>query len=194
MPIAHPFPPLFDGGANILILGSFPSVKSRETMFFYGHKQNRFWRVMAELLCYHGMDAHQYAENVYVPQTVEEKTDMLLKGHVALWDTIASCDIVGSSDQSISNVVPNDLSVILKNADIRKICCNGTKSYELFMRYIAADIRTDKSIGGPDYKTKRVPEFIKLPSTSPANAAWSSERLAASWRELTGLIPIGYDK
>ena len=180
--IKHPFPPLFKSDAQILILGSFPSVKSRETGFFYGHKQNRFWKVMAEILQY-----------PFIPLTVEDKTDMLARGRVALWDTIASCDIKGSSDSSITNVVPNDLGIILEKANIRKICCNGTKSYELFMKYTADSIRNDSRIGTDGFMTKKIPEFVKLPSTSPANAAWSLEKLEASWKELTGLMPIDHN-
>lgn len=109
----HPFPPLYDARSEVLILGSFPSVKSRTAQFFYHHPQNRFWRVLAAVF-------HQP-----VPQTKAEKTAFLLQNHVALWDVIARCEITGSSDLSIRNVVPNDLSPILQNAPIRSIFCNG---------------------------------------------------------------------
>ena len=117
--IAHPFPPLYNEASEILILGSFPSVKSREQQFFYGHKQNRFWKVMACIL------------GCPVPETIEEKKAMLLEHHVAVWDVIGSCDITGSSDASIQNVVPNDLTPIFEHAQIRAIYANGSKSYEL---------------------------------------------------------------
>lgn len=97
----HEFPPVYDENSEILILGSFPSVKSREMQFFYGHPQNRFWKVLAQVL------------NETVPQTIPEKKEMLLRHHIALWDVIASCDIAGSSDSSIRNVVPNDLAYII---------------------------------------------------------------------------------
>ena len=153
--LSHPFPPLYDAESRILILGSFPSVKSREAMFFYGHPQNRFWRVVSTVL---GCDC---------PRTIEEKQQMLYAHHIALWDTIASCEIEGSSDSSIRGVVPNDLTPILRGADIRQIYCNGGTSYQYFRRY-------QQQLTGR--------EAVKLPSTSPANAAWSAERLTAAWR------------
>ena len=152
--VVHPFPPLYDGNSRVLILGSFPSVKSREQRFFYGHPQNRFWRVLAAIFGCH------------VPQTVEEKKTMLLSSGIALWDVIAACEITGSSDASIKNAVPNDLSPIFAAADIRAVYCNGTASYDLYQKYILP-------------LTGRVAE--KLPSTSPANAAWSLEKLIEAW-------------
>ena len=151
---AHPFPPLWDAGSRVLILGSFPSVRSREALFFYGHPQNRFWRVMAAVL------------GCPVPQTIEEKQQMLHSHHVALWDVIAHCEIEGSSDSSIRAVVPTDLTPILQGAEIRQIFCNGTASYQLYCRH--QQMRTGRTA-------------VKLPSTSPANAAWSVERLTQAW-------------
>ena len=152
--IAHPFPPLYDENARVLILGSFPSVKSREQMFFYGHPQNRFWRVMAAVL---GSET---------PQSIPEKRAMLLSHSIALWDSIARCEIEGSSDASITGVVPNDLTPIFAAADIRQVFCNGRKSHEMYRRWLE-----------PVYGRAAV----CLPSTSPANAAWSLERLTAAW-------------
>lgn len=152
--ITHPFPPLFNANSVVLILGSFPSVKSREQRFFYGHPQNRFWRVMAGIL------------KAPVPQTVSEKKAMLLRHGIALWDSIASCEIEGSSDASISAVVPNDLGPIFDAAPIRQVFCNGRKSWEMYRRYI-------EPVSGR--------EAICLPSTSPANAAWSTDRLQDAW-------------
>ena len=152
--IQHPFPPLYDKNSKILILGSFPSVKSREQMFFYGHPQNRFWKVISAVL---GVD---------VPVTVEEKKDLLHTHHVAVWDVIASCDITGSSDSSIKNVVANDLSVILQEADIKQIFVNGKTAERYYNKYIRDVIGRGA---------------ICLPSTSPANAAWSIDRLVRSW-------------
>ena len=111
--IIHPIPPLYDENSKVLILGSFPSVKSREAQFFYGHPQNRFWKVMAAV----------FYERV--PDTVSEKRDFLLRNHVALWDVIHSCEIAGSSDSSIKNVTPNDLSIILDAAHIERVFVNG---------------------------------------------------------------------
>lgn len=161
--VTHTFEPVYDRDSRILILGSFPSVKSREIQFYYGHPQNRFWRMLAEI----------YKEPV--PQTKEEKTEMLLQHHLALWDVIASCDIEGSSDSSIRNVQANDLNQILQQADITKILLNGGKAYELYQKYCKSDGRNDY-----------MPPEIKMPSTSPANAACSMERLIEVWgRELT---------
>ena len=154
--ISHPFPPLYDGKSRILILGSFPSVKSREQRFFYGHPRNRFWQVMAGVL------------GCETPQSILEKRGMLLSHGIALWDSIARCEIEGSSDASISAVVPNDLRPILCAADIRQIFCNGRKSWEMYRRY------TEPVTGRA---------ALCLPSTSPANAAWSVERLTSAWSE-----------
>ena len=150
----HNIEPVWDADSRILILGSFPSVKSREAAFFYHHSQNRFWKVLAAVL------------SCRIPQTIQEKKEMLLSHGIALWDVIAECDIIGSSDSSIRNVVPADLSRILDHAPIRQIYANGGKAYELYQKY-AYPI------------TGR--EIVKLPSTSPANAAWQMERLLEAW-------------
>lgn len=155
--ILHPIPPVFDENSQVLILGSFPSVKSREQGFFYGHPQNRFWKVTAAL----------FAEDA--PQSIEEKRSFLLRNRIAVWDVIGSCDIVGSSDASIRNVTANDLSVILNAADIRAIFVNGKTAYAYYQKY------TEPKIGR---------SAICLPSTSPANAAWSAERIIEAWREI----------
>jgi len=154
MQITHPIPPLYDADCRVLILGSFPSVKSREAMFFYGHPQNRFWSLMAELF------------DEPVPETVEEKKSLVLRHRIAMWDSIHSCTITGSSDSSVRDVVPNDLSVILDNSRVEKIFCNGALSYKMYTKYILP-------ITGI--------EAVKLPSTSPANAAYSMERLMREW-------------
>ena len=153
----HNIPPLYDKNSKILILGSFPSVKSREAEFFYGHPQNRFWKVVSAIL------------RCECPVTVEEKRKMLLSHHIAVWDVIKSCEITGSSDSSIKNVVPNDLSEIFKTADIKAVFTNGTASYNMYNKYIKS------------------PEAIKLPSTSPANAAYSLERLIGEWSKIISL-------
>ena len=153
----HPFPPLYDENSRILILGSFPSIKSREGQFFYHHPQNRFWKVLAAVL------------GVPVPRTIEEKSAMLHAHHIALWDVIASCEIVGSSDSSIRNVVPNDLSTIFSAAKIGAVFCNGGTSYNYYKKY------TEQTTG---FAAK------KLPSTSPANAAWTLEKLTGAWKEI----------
>ena len=150
----HPIAPVFDKTSQVLILGSFPSVKSREAGFFYGHPQNRFWRVLAALL------------GCPVPITIDEKRAMLLAHQVAVWDVIASCEITGSSDSSIRNVVPTDLSRILAAAPISAIFCNGGTALRLYQKY------QQNSTGIP---------AAGLPSTSPANAAWTLNRLVSVW-------------
>lgn len=150
----HTIAPVYDSNSKILILGSFPSVKSREQQFFYGHKQNRFWRVLARVF------------SCAVPENITQKRAMLLTHHVALWDVIESCEITGSSDASIRDVRPNDLSRILSRADIQAIYTNGSKAYELYQKYIF-----------PTNGRKAYP----LPSTSPANAGYSLERLVETW-------------
>ncbi len=155
-PVLHEIAPVYDENSKILILGSFPSVKSRESGFFYGHPQNRFWKVLAGIL------------EVPVPVTIDEKKKMLLEHHIAVWDVIASCRITGSSDSSIKDVVPNDLGKIVSAARIERICANGATAWKLYEKYVK------KSTGM---------EAVKLPSTSPANAAWSLERLVENWKK-----------
>lgn len=155
--LTHTIKPVYDANSRILILGSFPSVKSRENRFFYGHPQNRFWKVIATLT------------GNPVPVCVEEKKELLLNNHIAVWDVIASCSIQGSSDSSIRDVVVNDFTQILEAAPIRAIYVNGNKAFELYQKYAASSIK--------------IPA-IKLPSTSPANAAWSVDRLCEEWKQI----------
>lgn len=153
--VMHPIAPIYDKHSTILILGSFPSVKSREEGFFYGHKQNRFWKVVSRV----------FEEEE--PKTIEEKKALLLRNHIAVWDVIAGCDIEGSSDSTIKNVRPNDLSTILDNAQIKAIYVNGKTAEKYYKKYI------EKSMNR---------KAVCLPSTSPANAAWSIEKLLDTWR------------
>jgi hypoxanthine-DNA glycosylase len=155
--IIHPIAPVYDSSSKILILGSFPSVRSREEGFFYGHPQNRFWKVTSAV----------FGEET--PKTIEEKKVFLLRNHIAVWDVIRSCDIEGSSDSSIRNVVPNDLCKILDSADIKAIYVNGKTAYRYYQKY------TEK-------KTRR--EAVCLPSTSPANATWTMDKLIAEWKRI----------
>lgn len=153
--IIHPIPPLFNSESKTLILGSFPSVKSREAEFFYGHPQNRFWTVVAEIYGYEK------------PQTVEDKKKLILENKLALWDVIHSCEIEGSADSTISNVTANDLSVIISNSKVDRIFVNGKTAEKYYNKYT--------------YPKTGI-KAICLPSTSPANAAWSIERLVESWK------------
>ena len=157
----HPFPPLYNENSRILILGSFPSVKSREQMFFYGHPQNRFWKVIAAVT---GND---------IPVTIDDKKSLLLSSGIALWDVIASCEIEGSSDSSIKNAVANDLSEILANADIKQIFVNGRTAEKYYNKYIRDSIGRNA---------------VCLPSTSPANAAWGIDKLISEWNILNNFI------
>ena len=150
----HTIPPLYNENSKILILGSFPSVKSRETEFFYGHPQNRFWKVMAAL----------FREKI--PESTEEKKSLLLSHGVALWDAVYSCDIVGSSDSSIKNVIPNDILFILSKTSVSKIFLNGKTAEKYYKKYIEKDV---------DIKP------VCLPSTSPANASVSLDELIKKW-------------
>ena len=152
--IVHPIPAFFRPDSRVLILGSFPSVRSRESGFFYGHPQNRFWKVMAQLL------------EDEAPGTVEEKAAFLERHRIAAWDSIHACDILGSSDASIRNVEPNDLTEILQTASVRHIYTNGKKSHEIYRSYCFPQTGV---------------EDICLPSTSPANAAWTMEKLLTAW-------------
>lgn len=151
----HNIEPVYDTNSRILILGSFPSVKSREGRFFYHHPQNRFWKILTALT----------GDNFMTD--IDEKRRLLLKNRIAVWDVIASCTIHGSSDSSIQDVVPNDVNRILKEAPIEHIFTNGNKSYEMYRKYLLP--------------VTNIPA-VKLPSSSPANAAWSLPRLIEAWK------------
>ena len=154
--VMHTFAPVYDKKSRVLILGTFPSVKSRENRFYYGHPRNRFWKVTAAVC------------GCEVPETIEEKKAFMLKHNIALWDTIYSCDIIGSSDSSIKNVEPTDLKSIVDNSKIEKVICNGKTSGKYYEKYQM------KYLGiKPDI----------LPSTSPANAAYSLGELVEIWKK-----------
>ncbi len=151
MRVSHPFDPVYDENSRILILGSFPSVRSREENFYYGHPQNRFWKLLSKLY------------GVPTPQTIEEKKKFLLRRGIALWDVISSCEIENSSDQSIREAVVNDLREIFERADIQAVFVNGKAAWKLYRKYHGK-------------------EAYCLPSTSPANAAWTLDKLIAAWQ------------
>ena len=159
--IIHGFDPVYDENSRVLILGSLPSVKSREQNFYYGHPQNRFWRLIAVL------------RGESVPQTVTEKKELLLRSRIAVWDVIAECDIIGSSDTSIRNAVPADIRPILEAADIRCIFVNGAAAGKIYDKY-------QKPLTGR--------EAVRLPSTSPANAAFGFERLLTEWSRINDYL------
>lgn len=153
--VNNPFPPIYDQNSTILILGSFPSVKSREQMFYYLHPQNRFWKVTSAVF------------GCEVPVSIEEKRDFLLKNGIALWDVIDTCEIIGSSDSSIKNVKVNDVSKILNTTNIKNIYVNGKTAEKYYKKYLRDTIGI---------------EAICLPSTSPANASWTLDRLVEAWK------------
>ncbi len=152
--LIHSIPPIYSANSKILILGSFPSVKSREQEFFYGHPQNRFWRVMSAVL------------GCSLPSTTDEKREMLLSHNIALWDVISVCDITGSADSTIKNAVPNDISIILENTRVKAIFLNGKTAEKYFNKYLRP--------------TTELPS-ITLPSTSPANAVFGFDALVREW-------------
>ncbi len=158
--VEHTFDPVYDLNSKILILGSLPSVKSREEGFYYGHPQNRFWKVIAAIY------------NNQIPSTIEEKISMLIENNIAVWDVISSCDIIGSSDSSIKNVFPADLNKILSYANIKHIYANGKTAARLYKKYS---------------EEKTGIKIIELPSTSPANAMYSLDRLIELWKVIKNI-------
>lgn len=157
----HPFEPVYDTRSRILILGSFPSVRSRQQGFYYGNARNRFWPVLGQLL------------GDMPPEDVPGRRDWLLGHRVALWDVLSACQITGSSDASIQQAVPNDISRILQQADIRAIYCNGQTAARHYTAYAEA---------------KGLMAAHTLPSTSPANAAWQMDRLLEAWRVIMSAL------
>lgn len=153
--VIHPFSPVWNEASRILILGSFPSVRSRENGFYYGHPQNRFWPLLARL----------YQENT--PADPQQRRAFVLRHGIALWDVLESCRITGSSDASIRDAKCNDIAGLIAQTNITRIFCNGQQSYRMFMRTCA--------------DTCFIP-VVPLPSTSPANAAWTLDRLAEVWK------------
>lgn len=153
---SQPFHPVYDENSRILILGSFPSVKSREQGFYYGHPRNRFWKVLADIL------------QVEEPRSISEKKKMLIKHGIAVYDVIEGCEIEGSSDSSIRNVTPADICQIVDVSNIEVVFTNGKTAGKLYRKYQAKDISLP---------------MIELPSTSPANAAFSLERLTEVWKD-----------
>ncbi len=158
--ITHPFEPIYDKRAESLILGSFPSVKSRENEFYYGHKQNRFWKVLSAVF------------ECPEPQTTQEKTAMLLENKIALWDVAQVCSVEASADSSIKNVVPNDIGKILESTKIERIFTNGKTAEKLYNRLVL-----------PQTGLLATP----LPSTSPANAAFSLDKLISEWSKIRNI-------
>lgn len=153
----HSIPPFFGDDSQILILGSFPSVKSRESGFYYGHPQNRFWRVLSSVF------------DAPLPQTIEQKQEFLRTHYIALWDVAAECSIRGSADSSISAVTANDIAPLLRSTQIKAVFLNGQTAQKLFRKYLSEET------------AKFGCTVTTLPSTSPANASYSLEKLAAEW-------------
>lgn len=156
MKVIHPFKPVYDKNSKILILGSFPSIKSREENFYYAHPKNRFWKVLQEI----------YGSEELLSK--EKKIEFLLKNNIAIWDSIKSCEIENSDDSSIKNAIPNDINEIIEKSSITRIFCNGNASYKVFKKYYKNDFNVKVDI---------------LPSTSPANARYRLEDLVNIWKE-----------
>lgn len=174
--IEHGFDPVFDERSRILVLGSFPSVLSRANAFFYGNPQNRFWRVIAACTGEpvppnEGDPLAPGAPVAMLAQSIEAKRALLTRQRIALWDVIESCDIKGSSDASIKNVVPARIERICDVAPIERVVVNGATAGRLYRRYLEPRVGIEATV---------------LPSTSPANASWSLERLIARWSEVLG--------
>lgn len=161
--ISHPFAPVWNTQSRVLVLGTFPSVQSRKNDFYYGHPQNRFWQVLAALM------------QTPVPTTVEHKRALLLQNGIALWDVLASCNITGSADQSIRNPIPNDITILLTQAPITHVFANGQTAGNLYRHWCASQAGMDA---------------IPLPSTSPANAAWTLPKLIQGWQPLVQALGI----
>lgn len=155
--IIHSIEPVFDAESRVLILGTMPSPKSREVQFYYGHPQNRFWRVLAAVL------------GEEVPRSVPEKKAMLLRHRIALWDVLAECEITGASDSSIRNPVANDLSVVLDHAPVQAVFTTGATAWKLYTRL---------------QKPHTGIEAVRLPSTSPANCAVKMEALTEAYKAI----------
>lgn len=159
--VTHEFDAFFDKDSRVLILGTIPSPKSREQGFYYGHPQNRFWKVLADVL------------DEEFPQTVEERKGFLKRNHIALWDVLESCEIKGASDVSIRNARPNDMNRILQAADIRAIFATGAKAAQLY-----------KKLCFPECGV----EAVRLPSTSPANCGCSYEKLREAYSQICDYV------
>ncbi len=155
--VEHTIDPWFDKDSEVLLLGSMPSKKSRENLCYYAHPKNRFWKVL----------------EILFEEKIENRKEFCKKHHIALWDTIKSCDIHASSDASIKKLIPNDISIILSHAPIKKVFTIGKKSHEVYQKYIYP-------------KTKK--EDICLPSTSPANASYSLEDLVKEFSILLEVL------
>ena len=175
--ITHEIPPVWNSESRILILGTMPSPASREAGFFYMHPQNRFWKVVPAVF---GEELKFPNSNTKNPElkslVIQERRDFLLRHQIALWDVLSSCDINGASDASIKNAVPNDFTKILSNSKITRVFCIGKTAYNLWKNFCAKKYEAQFNL-----KTEC------LPSTSPANAAWSFERLVEIYRKLQNL-------
>ncbi len=159
--LVHPFEPVIDARSRVLVLGSFPSVQSRLNSFYYGHPQNRFWRVTAALF------------SQGVPGSIDDKTAFLRINRIALWDVVSACDITGSADSTLTPLKLNDIGSLLRGTQVRMIVCNGQKAGQLYRANLQEQIKIPMQV---------------LPSTSPANAAWTLERLIKAWEPLLAAI------
>lgn len=167
--ITHPLPPVWDSESEVLLLGTMPSPASRKSGFFYMHPQNRFWKVLPAL----------FSERLTLPNNaddiegaIEERRDFLVRHGIALWDVLARCDIHGAADSTIRNETPNDFTEIFERSKVRRVFCTGKTAFKLWQRH--CDDR---------YRSFRI-QCACLPSTSPANAAWSLEKLVEAYKSI----------
>lgn len=163
--VQHGFPPLFDSNSRVLILGSMPSVKSREQGFYYMHPQNRFWRILSQVL------------GEELPQSISGRKQMCADHGIALWDVLAECTITGSSDSSIAEPMPNDLGVIFAAADIHAVFTTGKKAQALYERFFP-----------------NLPQAVCLPSTSPANRTVTEDVILSEYRKIAEAVNDIYKK
>lgn len=168
--ISHPIPPVWNSESQVLILGTMPSPKSREAGFFYMHPQNRFWSVMTEIF---GETLAHPNNSPDISAAITERRDFLLRHHLAMWDVLSSCEITGAADSSIKNAIPNDFTEILNASQIHHIICTGKTAYNLWQKKSAV-------LYEPRYNLT----VHCLPSTSPANAQWSKERLINEYKPI----------
>lgn len=159
--VYHVFPPLYNENSKILILGTIPSPKSRENGFYYSHPQNRFWRVMASVF------------DTDIPKSIDEKSTLMLRNNIALWDVLESCEISGAEDSSIKSEKPNDLNLIIKNTQVHTIFTTGKKAFALYNKYCLCSTNI---------------QAVRLPSTSPANCAVSLDKLIEEYRIIKEMI------
>jgi len=172
--VVHQIAPVWNSESRVLILGTMPSPKSRERGFFYMHPQNRFWRVLPAVFGEPLLTANNDSDR---EKAIRERKEFLLRNNIALWDVLSSCEIEGASDASIKNAVPNDFTEIFEQSKIRRVFCTGKTAFSLWQKHCA-----------PVYEERFAITSACLPSTSPANAVWSVDRLVGEYAVIRRLV------